>query len=360
MKPNIYILSKAIKTGKTTELISWCNFQKNVGGILTPDVDGYRKLFDIDTKEYFDFEVNTASTDSEVTIVGRFRFYNSAFTLAQQILLENTNKKYLIIDEIGRLEINQNIGLEFVLKEIINQYVNNSIEGNLILVVRDYLLLECIEKYKLFNAKIIQSVSEITDENKLFGLILGGGKSSRMNTDKAFIIYRNKEQVYYLSDQLKHVCKDVLISLNRTQNNNLNQQYQYIYDNAIFENSGPIGALLTALESNKNDSFFVLGCDYPLLDLNDILNLKNHFIIHNKTVSYFNNNSNYREPLLAIYHKNDLEKLLQFYKNGNTSLQQFLDEIEAIKIIPSNLNNITSIDTLIDFEKIKTNNFQSS
>jgi molybdopterin-guanine dinucleotide biosynthesis protein A len=74
---------------------------------------------------------------------------------------------------------------------------------------------------------------------------------------------------------------------------------------------------------------------------------------------YFNNETNFREPLLAIYHKNDLEKLLQFYKNGNTSLQQFLNEIEAVKIIPSDLKNITSVDTLIDFEKFKTNNFQT-
>jgi hypothetical protein len=51
---------------------------------------------------------------------------------------------------------------------------------------------------------------------------------------------------------------------------------------------------------------------------------------------------------------------LQFYKNGNTSLQQFLNEIEAVKIIPSDLKNITSVDTLIDFEKFKTNNFQTS
>ena len=360
MNPNIYILSKAIKTGKTTELLNWCNLQKNAGGILTPDVNGNRKLFDIETKKYFDFEASATSNDSEVTLVGRFRFYNSTFTLAQQILTKNTNKKYLIIDEIGRLEINQNIGLEPVLKEIISQYVNNSIEGNLILIVRDYLLLECIEKYKLFNAKIIQSVSEITGENNLIGLILGGGKSSRMHTDKAFIIYRNKEQVYYLSDQLKHVCNDVLISLNHTQKLNLNQQYQYLYDNAKFKNSGPIGALLTALEFKKNVSFFVLGCDYPLLDLNDILKIKTFFFIHNKTVSYFNNETNFREPLLAIYHKNDLEKLLQFYKNGNISLQQFLNEIEAVKIIPSDLKNITSVDTLIDFEKFKTNNFQTS
>jgi len=60
---------------------------------------------------------------------------------------------FLIIDEIGRLELNQNKGLEPALGVVINKFINKEVSGNLILVIRDYLLEECIEKYQLQEAK---------------------------------------------------------------------------------------------------------------------------------------------------------------------------------------------------------------
>jgi len=352
MKPNIFILSKAIQTGKTTALMQWCKTQKNIAGILTPDIEGNRKLFDIEKKTFYEFEVKNPLPTDEITPIGKFNFHTQIFAKAQQIIT-NSNADYLIIDEIGRLELNQNKGLEPALSKVISTYTNHQAKGCLILVIRDYLLEDCIKKYQLQQAKIIQDTAEITTEDGFVGVVLAGGKSSRMTTDKAFLNYHGNAQIYYLAQQLKIVCSEVLLSINLNQKSKINNLFEYLVDSESYKDSGPINGLLTAHEKYPNKPLMVLACDYPLLRLSDILNLKYTFLKHQKTTTFFNPESSFREPLLAVYHQNDLVKLLTFYRNGETSLQQFLNTIDAIKLEPTNLQNIKSINNPSDLEAIK-------
>lgn len=352
MKANIYIVSKAIQTGKTTALLNWCKQQNNVAGILTPDMDGIRKLYDIKQQQVFNLETTEALPAEAITPIGRFNFLNTGFQQAQQIILNGMGHDYLVIDEIGRLELNQGKGLEPALGKVIEQYVSKAVSGTLVLVIRDYLLDGCIEKYNLHDAQIIESPEAINSKNELTGLVLCGGKSTRMHRDKAFLSYHQKEQVYYVADKMKLLCMDVFIACNATQKEKINEQYKTISDSATFENTGPIAAILTALEHYPARSFMVLACDYPLLTLADMLKLKSAFISSQKSVSFYNHETNFREPLLAVYHQNDLQKLLSFYKNGNTSLQHFLKEVGAEKVQPTDIKNIKSIDTEMAFDEI--------
>ncbi|MFZ4797293.1 MAG: molybdenum cofactor guanylyltransferase [Bacteroidia bacterium] len=191
----------------------------------------------------------------------------------------------------------------------------------------------------------------IEKKNNLIGLVLCGGKSARMQTDKAFIQYHHLPQAFYLYEQINTICEQVFLSCNQTQVERIDAQYPIIVDDTKYENNGPICAILSALEIHKNKSFLVLACDYPLLTFDDILKLKTVWENGDSSVSFYNNETNFREPLLAIYHQNDLEKLVQFYNKGNTSLQYFLNEINAKKINAKSNKSLTSIDTKEAFEK---------
>jgi molybdopterin-guanine dinucleotide biosynthesis protein A len=172
-----------------------------------------------------------------------------------------------------------------------------------------------------------------------------------MQTDKAFIQYHDLPQAYYLHNQINSICGQVYLSCNQTQVAQINSAYQTIIDALEYENSGPIAAILSAMEIYKNKSFLVLACDYPLLAKEDIIKLKKTWENKNNSVSFYNNETNFREPLLAIYHQKDLMKLAHFYKEGNTSLQYFLNEINAEKIQAISNKNLTSIDTKEAFKK---------
>src|SRR5215213_7303867 len=78
----------------------------------------------------------------------------------------------------------------------------------------------------------------------LNGLVLAGGKSTRMGEDKSIVQWHNKEQHYYVADMLTAFCKEVFISCRAEQGETVDRNYKIITDE--YENAGPLGAIVSA------------------------------------------------------------------------------------------------------------------
>jgi len=139
MNQNIIILTGEIQSGKTTLLQTFCKKYSNTAGILTPVINGKRVFYTISSKEVFQME----ATAAEVQLcVGKYIFSAAAFEKAANQLLsasEEGDLDYLIVDEIGPLEIKLHQGFYNVLQKIMQQ---DSFK-TLILVVRPSLIKEC-------------------------------------------------------------------------------------------------------------------------------------------------------------------------------------------------------------------------
>lgn len=144
----IYILSGNIETGKTTSLLKWTEGRNDVLGILTPgNEDGIRCLLDVNTKEFFEMQTDSETAD---VIVGRYRFLKTAFETGNNIIktaLKNNKSGYIIIDELGKLEL-QSEGFHESASLAITETINNT-NLHLILIIRTTLLLKVIEKYDI-------------------------------------------------------------------------------------------------------------------------------------------------------------------------------------------------------------------
>ena len=152
----IYILSGNIRTGKTTALLNWTKTRKDCDGILCPDdVFGKRYFLEIKSKNEVELEVET---ESENTIkIGTFRFLKSAFQKANDYLIASAEKKnhhYLIIDELGKLEL-KNEGLHFSAKKLIPKYMYDE-KQHLVLVVRASLHDGIIKHYNISQYSVIK------------------------------------------------------------------------------------------------------------------------------------------------------------------------------------------------------------
>ncbi|MGD1840309.1 MAG: nucleoside-triphosphatase [Thermonemataceae bacterium] len=143
----IYLLTGPIGTGKTTQLTKWVAQQQQVAGILSPVIEGKRHLQDITSGASQLLEA-TATTQQPVQ-VGRYTFDETVFTWARACLQEALKKspRYLIIDEIGKLELRQE-GLEPAVTEVLQAYQQQA-SFDLILVIRDTLLEKSIAHYTL-------------------------------------------------------------------------------------------------------------------------------------------------------------------------------------------------------------------
>ena len=134
---NLIFLTGNKQTGKTTTLQNWIASQQNIAGILTPLVNGKRCFYDIATQQFSNMEVDEFATPADVILtVGKYFFSKENFINASQVLMAATvdeTLNYLIIDEIGPLELHQQKGFYEALLFVIENIPATTI---LIIVVR--------------------------------------------------------------------------------------------------------------------------------------------------------------------------------------------------------------------------------
>lgn len=100
---------------------------------------------------------------------------------------------------------------------------------------------------------------------ELNGLVLAGGRSTRMGQDKGLINWHGKPHREYMADLLLPYCQKVFISCRADQKEEIEQGgYAALQD--IYTDSGPLGAILSAFEQDKNAAWLVVACDLPLMD----------------------------------------------------------------------------------------------
>jgi len=159
---SIIIFTRPVHSGKTTQLLQWCNEQKNIHGILMPDINGSRKLLNISTKEIFKIEcTNPENTNELLTTVGKYHFYTASFDKANLILLNAlvNDPDWLIIDEAGKLELD-GMGFYNAITAAVPIYESLS-RGTLLITVRDSLCEKVIDFFKLKSYRVIHQLEEL-------------------------------------------------------------------------------------------------------------------------------------------------------------------------------------------------------
>lgn len=189
-------------------------------------------------------------------------------------------------------------------------------------------------------------------EQKIYGLVVCGGRSTRMGRDKSLLDYHGKPQRYYLYDLLSQVCERSFISCNRQQAEGILPGYEYIIDDPVYGDIGPMNAILSAFDCYPDISFLAIGCDYPLFDLEDIRLLADKARAEDHSVAVFNAQTGFIEPLLAVYHSRLGEHLTRYHRDGNSSLRLFLESQPFTRLgFPDN-SHLVSVDNRNDYLKV--------
>lgn len=155
----------------------------------------------------------------------------------------------------------------------------------------------------------------------LTGIILAGGRSSRLGQEKGLAILNNKPLIEYTIDCLLPLCDEILISTNSTDY--LHYGFKAIAD--IFPGKGPVCGVHACLAASKNMHNIVISVDTPFINQELI-----HFILANK-----GNNlaaapirkEGFYEPLCAYYHKNTHIQIESMIHNGIYKLQKLFEAI---------------------------------
>ena len=166
----------------------------------------------------------------------------------------------------------------------------------------------------------------------LYGLILNGGKSSRMKTDKSKLVYHSKDQIQHLTLLLSKICEEVFVSSKK-----LTSDYNNIIDK--YNLNSPLNAVLSAFAEYPDASWLIIACDMPLINEQTLKKLVKNQDLSKLAITYLNPEDKLPEPLITIWNPNSYPLLLDFYTTGNKSPRRFL------------IKNIHQISTLLPFDK---------
>ena len=177
------------------------------------------------------------------------------------------------------------------------------------------------------------------------GLVLVGGKSTRMGQDKSNLDYFGKPQ--------KIVAKQLL------ESNNLETFYSVQnaseYDDEIhdkFLNLGPFGGICSAFQKDPNAAWFVLATDVPFVNDQIIKLLLNQRNPGKIATAIKGKGKDFPEPLITIYEPKAYPILLQYLAQGYSCPRKALINSE-VEIVEVDDDFIRNVNTPVDFTNAK-------
>ncbi|NQU87992.1 MAG: molybdenum cofactor guanylyltransferase [Mariniphaga sp.] len=175
------------------------------------------------------------------------------------------------------------------------------------------------------------------------GIILSGGKSLRMGTDKAFLKINGKLLIEHTIDLFNTLFAEILISANSEKY----QQFGFEVIKDKIPDCGPLGGIYSSIKHSKNTWNVVISCDTPFVSKGLITRLTKNIGNYDCIAPI---HDGIREPLVALYNKSCLPVISENLKAGIYKMHfqleklncKYVDVLDLVQNNPKLFANINS------------------
>jgi molybdopterin-guanine dinucleotide biosynthesis protein A len=170
--------------------------------------------------------------------------------------------------------------------------------------------------------------SDNTNE-KVTGVILAGGKGSRMKgEDKGLVNFRGEPLYQHVLARLQPQVAEIMISANRN-----GERYQESGCRVLTDSfpgfAGPLAGMLAALQQITTEWAVFASCDTPFLPPDLVVRLWNGKSDAKAAWACSNGRDH---PTHAIIHRDRAEMLKHYLQRGDRKLMLFLQEAGAVTV----------------------------
>ena len=162
-------------------------------------------------------------------------------------------------------------------------------------------------------------------------IILAGGKSRRMGTNKALLNFKGKTFLEHQIDLLKGLFDEVIISANSLETYK-GFNIPIVVD--TYHDKGPLGGIYTGLINSKSYHTFIIACDMPFVEI-DLINKLKSFTRDSNKNRYdvvIPENNKCLEPLHAFYSKACIGPIKAQIETGNFKVIDFFPQVKVKKV----------------------------
>jgi molybdenum cofactor guanylyltransferase len=157
----------------------------------------------------------------------------------------------------------------------------------------------------------------------LFGLLLAGGRSTRMRRDKAALSYGGRTQLERAMALLTPHVARAYVSVRADQGDDpVRAPFAQIRD--TLQNAGPVAGLLAAQARHPEAAWLVLACDLPFVDEATLVHLLRARAPTRAATAYRSSHDGLPEPLCAIWEPRSHGPLSEYVAGGRTCPRRFL------------------------------------
>jgi molybdopterin-guanine dinucleotide biosynthesis protein A len=140
----------------------------------------------------------------------------------------------------------------------------------------------------------------VTAPEKIHGLVLAGGRSRRMGSDKAALVSEGETQLGRAVRLLENHLDEVYVSTRADQaGDDVRRDFRQIIDR--YEDLGPVAGILSAMDAHPDASWLVLACDLPQIDDATIGYLVDNASATHVATAFVSVVDGLPEPLCAVY-----------------------------------------------------------
>ena len=187
----------------------------------------------------------------------------------------------------------------------------------------------------------------------LLGLVLAGGRSSRMGSDKAAIRYGEQTQLERAIGLVSQFTQQTFVSVRPDQAADpLRKKFAQIVDGGDVE--GPAAGIRAAQLARPDAAWLVVACDLPHLGAITLQHLIAHREAAKVATAYRSSHDGLPEPLCAIYEPGARAGLIAQIAAGRNCPRKFLINAHTQLIKQPNPRALDNVNTVEEYERAMT------
>ena len=248
----------------------------------------------------------------------------------QQILILDDEKEASVLKRLDQLT-----NIQFIIKRDMDSHYFDFLIDN-------YPNIKNLHCYQLSEIdKIADHIERIIQQTiaPIQGLVLAGGKSVRMGTDKGALDFYGKKHRDIAIELLEKQNLKTYLSVRGDQDINTENK---ITDKYV--GLGPFGAICSALQEDPNTAWLVLATDLPFVN-NEIIKLLLERRNPSKAATTIKGmNKQFPEPLITIWEPKSYKLMLDYLSQGYSCPRKVLinSDVEIVEIDDKYIRNINT------------------
>ncbi|RUA12718.1 MAG: molybdenum cofactor guanylyltransferase, partial [Flavobacteriia bacterium] len=256
----------------------------------------------------------------------------------QQILVLDADKEASVLKRIDQLN-----NVQFIIK------LTDKVDIFSFLIEKYPLLKDLPVYFASETEKITRHIEQIITKKipPVKGLVLAGGKSVRMGSDKGLLDYHGNSQRDFAIEMMEKMGLKTFLSVRKEQHI---ERENVIED--VFLGLGPFGAICSAFQKDPNSAWLVLATDLPFIDQESLKLLLEKRNPSKIATAFKGKNKQFPEPLITIWEPKAYQRMLNFLAQGISCPRKVLINSE-VEIVEIDDDLITNVNTPEEFQEVK-------